>query len=160
MTPALVLLDKLAVSHQVLSYEYDDNAPSFGAEAVEKLGLSADCVFKTLVVATDKNTLAVAVVPVTHQMNLKKVAKALSAQGVSTKKAQMADKLRVQSVTGYVLGGVSPIAQKRALPTLIDVSAADLPMMYVSAGRRGLEIGIAPLDLAKITCAHFYDIVD
>lgn len=160
MTPALVLLDELAVSHQVLSYEHDDNAPSFGAEAVEKLGLSVDRVFKTLVVATDKNTLAVAVVPVTHQMNLKKVAKALSAQGVSTKKVQMADKLRVQSVTGYVLGGVSPIAQKRALPTLIDVSAADLPMMYVSAGRRGLEIGIAPLDLAKITCAHFYDIVD
>ncbi len=160
MTPALRLLDKLAITHQKLSYEHDANAPSFGMEAVEKLGLDANCVFKTLVVATDKNMLAVIVVPVGCQMNLKKAAKALSAQGINTKKVQMADKARVQTVTGYVLGGVSPIAQKRALPTVIDISAKDLPTMYVSAGRRGLEVGMAPKDLAKLTKAHFCDVVD
>lgn len=155
MTPALTLVTKKKISHNVHSYEHDSNASSFGLEAVEKLGLNADQVFKTLVVAIDSKgasdkSLVVAVLPVDQQLNMKAIAKAAGA-----KKAAMADPVKVQSTTGYVLGGVSPLGQKKWLNTFIDASAEELDTMFVSAGKRGLEIELSPQDLAKLTGARF-----
>jgi len=150
MTPAINLLRKHSVPHQIHRYEHDHDAPSYGLEAAEKLGLEVEKVFKTLVVSLDTKQLAVAVLPVNERLNMKQVAKALNA-----KKAEMADPLWVQKSTGYVLGGVSPLGQKKRLPTLIDLSAKDLKEMYVSAGRRGLEISLAPDVLHSLTNASF-----
>lgn len=150
MTPAINLLRKHSVSHQIHRYEHDHDAPSYGLEAAEKLGLDVQQVFKTLVVSLDTKQLAVAVLPVSERLNMKQVAKALNG-----KKAEMADPLWVQKSTGYVLGGVSPLGQKKRLPTVIDLSAKDLQEMYVSAGRRGLEISLAPDVLHALTHASF-----
>ena len=150
MTPAIKLLERGKHAHKVLRYEHDKQAESFGLEAVEKLSLEAPKVFKTLVAELDSGKLVVAVVPVTHQLNLKQLAKAAGA-----KKAQMALPAKVESTTGYVLGGVSPLGQKKALPTFIDESAAQLELIYCSAGKRGLEIELAPQLLASLTRATF-----
>lgn len=155
MTPALTLAKKKNIIHTVHSYEHDPNAASYGLEAVDKLGLNAQHVFKTLVVvvegkgATDKQ-LVVAVLPVAQQLNMKAIAKAAGA-----KKATMADPVKVQRTTGYVLGGVSPLGQKKRLATFIDGSAESLTRMFVSAGKRGLEIELSPQDLAKLTDGRF-----
>ncbi|WP_417584818.1 Cys-tRNA(Pro) deacylase [Nitrincola sp.] len=153
MTPAIDLARKSGVEHQVLSYTHDPQATSYGNEAVEKLNLPADRVFKTLVVSLDGKQLAVAVLPVSSMLNLKLMAKALGG-----KKAEMADKAQVEKVTGYVLGGVSPLGQKKRLKTVIDESACRFDVMYVSAGRRGLEITISPDDLSALTGAVFASI--
>ncbi|MFQ3197497.1 MAG: Cys-tRNA(Pro)/Cys-tRNA(Cys) deacylase [Paraglaciecola sp.] len=150
MTPAINLLIKEKVPHQVLQYEHDTKAPSFGLEASEKLGLVAHLVFKTLVIQLDNLQLCVAILPVNKMLSMKLMAKAGGA-----KKAQMADKAQVERVTGYVLGGVSPLGQKKRLMTFIDVSAQFLPCVYVSAGKRGLEIAIAPQDLSGALVAKF-----
>ncbi|MFT6896866.1 MAG: Cys-tRNA(Pro)/Cys-tRNA(Cys) deacylase [Paraglaciecola sp.] len=150
MTPAIDLLVKQKIPHQVLQYEHDAKAASFGLEASEKLGLAAHLVFKTLVVQLDTEQLCVAILPVDKMLSMKHMAKAGGA-----KKAQMADKAQVERVTGYVLGGVSPLGQKKRLLTFIDVSAKSLPAIYVSAGKRGLEIAIAPLDLSGALVAKF-----
>ncbi len=110
MTPAITLLTKKRIAHSVLKYEHDANAASYGLEAVEKLNLNADTVFKTLVVSTDNNRLAVAVVPVNTKLSEKKMAKALG-----VKKVEMAQANAVMVATGYVLGGVSPLGQKKAV---------------------------------------------
>lgn len=150
MTPAINLLIKQKVAHEVLQYEHDASAESFGLEAAEKLNLAPNLVYKTLVVKLDSQTLCVAILPVERMLSMKLLAKAAGA-----KKAQMADKAEVERVTGYVLGGVSPLGQKKRLMTVIDESAQKLTNMYVSAGKRGLEINLAPQALIQLLSARF-----
>ncbi len=153
MTPATKQLKKHKISFEIHQYHHDSNASSFGIEAVEKLSLNAEQVFKTLVVCTDTDQLAVAIVPVSLKLNLKAIAKALQ-----VKKVKMADAKRVEVSTGYVLGGVSPLGQKKLLSTVIDVSAEQFEQIYVSGGRRGLEIVLAPNDLCQLCKATFANI--
>jgi Cys-tRNA(Pro)/Cys-tRNA(Cys) deacylase len=110
-------------------------------------------VFKTLVVSLDEGKLAVGLVPVSCQHSLKQIAKAAGA-----KKATMADKTLVQRATGYVLGGVSPLGQKKRLPTYIDVTARDFATIFISAGRRGLDIELAPGDLGALLGGEFVEL--
>lgn len=154
MTPAITLLKKRKVAHQVLKYTHEADAPSYGLEASEKLGLDANTVFKTLIAELDSKELVVGLVPVNNKLNIKALAKA-----AGVKKAAMASPERVERSSGYILGGVSPLGQKKTLRTFIDESAASLPAMHVSAGRRGLEIKIAPNDLQQLTCAQFVTLV-
>lgn len=161
MTPAIKIAQQRGLDYKLHEYIHDSSAASFGLEAAEKLGVTAEQVFKTLVVETDAGTLAVALVPVDTTLNFKKMAKALSSNKVlSCKKVQMADPKQVARSTGYVLGGVSPLGQKKRLTTIIDISAKDKPTIYVSAGRRGLEIELPPLQLAETLTALFEDITD
>jgi Cys-tRNA(Pro)/Cys-tRNA(Cys) deacylase len=155
MTPAIKQLKKHKVNFKVHQYQHDVHAKSFGLEAVEKLSLPEKRVFKTLVVETESNALIVAIVPVTHQLSLKILAKVLS-----VKKVKMADAKRVESATGYVLGGVSPLGQKRTLATVIDSSSEHYVTIFVSGGKRGLELELSPKDLALNITATFADIID
>ncbi|MFT5135059.1 MAG: Cys-tRNA(Pro)/Cys-tRNA(Cys) deacylase [Arenicella sp.] len=154
MTPAINLLKQQRISHTIHEYVHDTRVQSYGGEASEKLGIPADRIFKTLVVSVDSLFLAVAILPVEHSLNLKLMAKSLCG-----KKAAMADTAAVQRSTGYVLGGVSPIGQKVRLKTVIDESALNLADIFVSAGRRGLEIELAPTDLSRICDAKFASII-
>ncbi|MDR9468545.1 Cys-tRNA(Pro) deacylase [Marinospirillum sp.] len=153
MTPAIKLLQQKKIAHQVHEYNHDPAAASYGLEAAEKMGVSPEQVFKTLVAAVDGKQLVVAILPVDQQLSLKKIAKA--AKG---KKAAMAAPAQVERTTGYVLGGVSPLGQKKGLPTFIHHSAKALEQVYVSAGKRGLEIQLAPGDLQSLTRAEFAEI--
>jgi Cys-tRNA(Pro)/Cys-tRNA(Cys) deacylase len=153
MTPAINLAKKSGIEFHTHAYKHDPSHPSYGMEAAEKLGIPQERVFKTLVVALDSGQLAVAVVPVSSQLDLKSFAKALK-----VKKVTMADAGKVERSTGYVMGGVSPLGQKRRLLTLIDRSASGFPTIFVSAGRRGLEIELAAEDLAKLLDARFTEI--
>ena len=155
MTPAIQLARKAGIEHSIHEYEHDPGYASYGLEAAEKLGLDPDQVFKTLVVRLDTGRLACAILPVSRQLNMKRMAKAAGA-----KKAEMADAAAVQRSSGYVLGGVSPLGQKKALLTIIDETAAGLTTMYVSAGRRGIDMGIGPADLQHLTRASFAPISD
>lgn len=150
MTPAINAAKKAKIPFTVHDYPHDPSADSYGKEAAEKLGIAEERVFKTLVVELDGKNLAVAVIPVSTQLSMKQIAKAGAA-----KKAAMADKAAVERTTGYVLGGVSPLGQKKRLMTVIDASAQALPTIFVSAGRRGLEIELQPVDLATLTGAVF-----
>lgn len=150
MTPAIDLAKKQGIHYQVHQYQHDATAASYGLEAVEKLNLNPEQVFKTLVVQLDNKQLAVAVLPVSHQLSMKNIAKALGA-----KKAEMANAQDVMRSTGYVLGGVSPLGQKKRLPTVIDSSAQQFNSIFVSAGKRGLEIELAASDLAQLLGASF-----
>ena len=149
MTPAIIMAEKHKVVFQVHQYKHDKKHTSYGLEAAEKMNVQPELVFKTLVVEVDKQ-LVVAVLPVTEQLNLKAVANALKA-----KKAHMADKNDVLRSTGYVLGGVSPLGQKKRLTTLIDNTAQLHDTIYVSAGKRGLEIQLPAQDLANMLSAQF-----
>lgn len=153
MTPALDLLKKVRAEHWMHSYEHDPKAASYGLEAAEKLGLDPAQVFKTLLAATEKAELLVAVVPVAGTLDLKALAQAAGA-----KKCEMADPAAAQRATGYLLGGISPLGQKKRLRTFIDQSARPLASLFVSAGRRGLEVELAPAVLAEHTHAQFADI--
>lgn len=153
MTPAIQSAKKAKIKFQIHQYVHDPASRSYGEEAAEQLDISPDRVFKTLVVQLDSRDLAVSVIPVDRQLDLKAFAKALGA-----KKAKMADKKDVERSTGYVLGGVSPIGQKKRLPTRIDQSAEQFETIYISAGRRGLEIELAPQDLAALTGGKFESI--
>ena len=150
MTPAIDLAKKQGIPYQVHQYQHDASAASYGLEAAEKLGLSPQQVFKTLVVQLDNKQLAVAVLPVSNQLSMKIIAKALGA-----KKAEMANAQDVMRSTGYVLGGVSPLGQKKRLPTVIDSSAQQFNSIFISAGKRGLEIEVAATDLAELLGASF-----
>ena len=153
MTPATNQLKQKKVPFKTLQYQHDANASSFGMEAVEKLSLDAKQVFKTLVVCCDTDQLAVAIVPVSLKLNLKAIAKMLK-----VKKVKMADAKRVEASTGYVLGGVSPLGQKKWLPTVIDNSAEKFELIYVSGGKRGLEIELSSKDLGLLCRAIFANI--
>jgi len=149
VTPAVEAARKAGIAFDLLEYEHDPSQTSFGLEAVEVLGLPGEQVFKTLVAEVD-GKLAVGVVPVTAQLDLKALASA-----VGGRKAAMAAADAAQRATGYVLGGISPLGQKRRLPAVVDESAQAFERGYVSAGRRGLEIALAPADLVALAGATF-----
>jgi Cys-tRNA(Pro)/Cys-tRNA(Cys) deacylase len=145
MTPGINAARKAKIAHKVHEYVHDPASESYGLEAAEKLSVPEARVFKTLVVSLDSRELAVGVIPVSSMLSMKRMAKAAGA-----KKASMADRADVERSTGYVLGGVSPLGQKKRLKTIIDSSASQHPTIYVSAGRRGLEIELSPADLVRL----------
>jgi Cys-tRNA(Pro)/Cys-tRNA(Cys) deacylase len=149
VTPAVRTVERAGVRHRVLAYTHDPAAPAFGLEAAVALGLAPAHVFKTLVARVEgvarAGGLAVALVPADRQLDLKALAHALGA-----KRADMADPSAAERATGYVVGGISPLGQKRALPTVLDASALGLAELFVSGGRRGLEIALAPGDLLRL----------
>lgn len=147
-TPATLALTRAGIPHTVHPYEHDPAAASYGLEAAEALGLDPAQVFKTLLAQAD-GRLVVGVVPVTGQLDLKALAAAVGA-----KKATMADPGDAERVTGYVVGGISPIGQKRRLDTVVDDSALEHETVYVSGGRRGLDLGLAPNDLIRVCAAR------
>jgi Cys-tRNA(Pro)/Cys-tRNA(Cys) deacylase len=155
-TPAIAALVAAGVPHDVLRYHHDPRAESFGAEAADELaataGVVAAQVFKTLVIAVP-NGLAVAVLPVTSQLSLKSAAAAL---GVP--RAAMAEPAAAQRTTGYVVGGISPLGQRKALPTVVDDSALAWEKVLCSAGKRGWDVALAPADLVRLTRAVTADI--
>ncbi len=155
MTPAINLAKKKKIAHTIHQYEHDPSHSSYGLEAAEALGQDPKTVFKTLLFCLngEEKNLAVAVIPVDQKLNLKLAAKAANA-----KKAEMANPDIAQKITGYVVGGISPLGQKKALPTFIHLSGQVLPTLCVSAGKRGLEIELAPQDLAQLTRAVFVDL--
>ena len=150
MTPAINEAKKQKIQYKVHQYTHNPGHSSYGLEAAESLDLDAARVFKTLVVQLDNGTLTVGIVPVSSKLNMKQVAKAAGG-----KKAAMADAALVERSTGYVLGGVSPLGQKKRLSTIIDSSASDHKTVFVSGGRRGLEIELSPDDLCRLTSASF-----
>jgi len=146
MTPGIITAKKNKTPHKVHDYHHDESAESYGLEAAEKMGVPKERVFKTLVVSLDNKELAVGVISVSSMLSMKLIAKAAGA-----KKATMANKSDVERSTGYVLGGVSPLGQKKRLKTIIDSSAVNYTTVYVSAGRRGLEIELSPDNLLILT---------
>jgi Cys-tRNA(Pro)/Cys-tRNA(Cys) deacylase len=151
-TPATTLLTKSGIDFVVHEYQHDPNAASFGLEAATKLGIEPERVFKTLIAAVDTG-FAVAIVPVNQQVSLKALSRALNA-----KKATMADPSQASRMSGYVVGGISPLGQKKLLPTIIDESAQLFDRILVSGGRRGFDIELSPTDLANLLSAKFFDI--
>ena len=146
MTPAVAVAKKAGIRYQIHEYSHDSQASSYGEETCDLLGLSPKQVFKTLVVSTGAKTeLAVAIIPVSHQLNLKTVAKSLG-----VKKVAMAIPAEAEKATGYILGGISPLGQKKRLPFIVDDSVRYFDTIYVSAGRRGLEIELKPDDLIQL----------
>lgn len=146
-TPALQLLDRLGIEHVAHSYDHDPAETNFGDEAARKLAVTPERVFKTLVASID-GQLTVGVVPVTGMLDLKALAKA-----VGGKRAELADTTVAERKTGYVVGGISPLGQKTALPTVIDESAFSHPTVFVSGGRRGLDLELSADDLQRATGA-------
>jgi Cys-tRNA(Pro)/Cys-tRNA(Cys) deacylase len=146
-TPATVALTRAGAPFQLRPYDHDASATSYGEEAATALGLSADRVFKTLLARVDER-LVVAVVPVSGSLDLKALAAAMGG-----KRAAMAEPADAERATGYVVGGISPLGTRTALPTAIDESVSDDAVVYVSAGRRGLQVSLAPADLVRLTRA-------
>jgi len=143
MTPAVVAAERAGIRFTLHEYEHDPRTESYGLEAAEKTGVEPARVFKTLVVAQD-GALSVAIVPVAAQLDLRALGK----------RAALADRTTAERATGYVLGGISPLGQRKRLPTLLDESALEFSTIYVSAGRRGLEIELDPADLVGLTDAR------
>ena len=151
-TPATVALTRAGVEFTLHPYEHDPRAASYGLEAAQALGVEPDRVFKTLMASAD-GRLVVAVVPVSGQLDLKALARALDAS-----KAAMADVREAERATGYVAGGISPVGQKRPHPTVVDESALLFETVFVSAGRRGLDLELTPRDLLEVTGARLADL--
>lgn len=148
-TPAMVALNRAGIPYRVVTFEHDPSVTNFGAEAAAALDFPAEGILKTLLVDTERG-LAVGIVPVTGNLGLKDIATALG-----VKKARIADPAVAERTTGYIVGGISPIGQKKALPTVIDSSVEGLPEVLVSGGRRGTDIALAPADLARATSGTF-----
>jgi Cys-tRNA(Pro)/Cys-tRNA(Cys) deacylase len=146
-TPATAALTAAGVAFTLRSYEHDPAATSYGLEAAHALRAPPARVFKTLLASAD-GRLVVAVVPVSGQLDLKALAAAVGAKRVELAEARLAER-----TTGYVVGGISPLGQRRALPTVVDSSALEHPSVLVSGGRRGLDIELAPADLIRLTAA-------
>ncbi|WP_028471353.1 Cys-tRNA(Pro) deacylase [Neptunomonas japonica] len=155
MTPAINIVKKAQVFYKLHEYQHNPSSSSYGEEAAELLNQDSAQVFKTLLVAVegDQKKLAVAVVPVSGQLNIKAMATALK-----VKKVVMAEVAAAERITGYIAGGISPLGQKRVLPTVIDESANSYESIFMSAGRRGLEIEMSAGDLAILTSARFANI--
>ncbi|MBM9519602.1 Cys-tRNA(Pro) deacylase [Desulforhopalus vacuolatus] len=153
MTPAVKTAQKKKIKYTLHEYQHDASTDSYGMEAAEKLGVAPERVFKTLVVSLDKKSLAVCIIPVNAMLSMKKAAKAAGA-----KKAAMAKPDEVQRSTGYVLGGVSPLGQKKRLPTFLDISAQVAETVFVSAGRRGMDLELKPQALLEATGGSFADL--
>jgi Cys-tRNA(Pro)/Cys-tRNA(Cys) deacylase len=151
-TPATNLLTSKGVVFKAHEYSHDPNSTSFGLEAAEKLGVDPNRVFKTLIANVDES-FAVAIVPVNQQVSLKSLARTLGA-----KRAVMADPAAAARLTGYVVGGISPLGQKRLLSTVMDQSANEFETILVSGGRRGFDIELSPQDLAQLLSAVFAEI--
>ncbi len=152
MTPAVVALTQAGIAHTLHEYDHDPRATSYGLEAADALGLDPDQVFKTLLADLD-GSLVVAVVPVSTKLDLKALARALGGS-----RASMADPMAAERATGYVTGGMSPVGQRKTHRTVVDETAELYDVVYVSAGRRGLDVGIAPADLVEVTGAIVADI--
>lgn len=146
-TPATVALTAAGVDFTLHAYEHDPRAASYGLEAAEALGVEPGRVLKTLLASLD-GALVVGIVPVDGQLDLKALARALGGS-----KAVMADVAAAERATGYVAGGISPIGQRRAHPTVVDASATGWPTVFVSGGRRGLDVELSPADLIAVTAA-------
>ncbi len=144
-TPATIALTKAAIAFTLHAYAHDPRAGSYGGVAARELGLDPRRLYKTLMATVD-GQLTVAVVPVSGQLDLKALARALGAS-----RAQLADPATAERATGYVVGGISPMGQRRTHPTVVDESALTWPTIHVSAGRRGLDLEVAPADLVRIT---------
>ena len=144
-TPATVALTRAGIDFTLHPYEHDPRAESYGIEAAAALGVEPNRVFKTLMASLD-GKLVVGVVPVTEHLDLKALARALGGS-----KARMAEVTVAERATGYVVGGISPVGQKRAHPTVVDESAAAYDSIFVSGGRRGLDIELSPADLVAVT---------
>lgn len=148
MTPAIRLLQREQVPFTEHPYAHDADAESYGEEAAEKLGIDAGRVFKTLVCQAEGVGLVMVLVPSSGRLDLKALARALG-----VKKIDLADPLVAERTTGYVVGGISPLGGRKRLPVVIDASIETLESVYVSAGRRGLQVELAPGDLARLTAA-------
>jgi Cys-tRNA(Pro)/Cys-tRNA(Cys) deacylase len=146
-TPATALLTGQKIAHTLHPYDVSPDAANYGALVAQALGVGAERVFKTLVAEVD-GSLVVAVVPVTGDLDLKALA-----QAAGGKRAALADRAAAERSSGYVRGGISPLGQRKRLPTVVDDSAKGLDVMYVSAGRRGLQVALAPTDLIRLTDA-------
>ncbi len=151
MTPAIDAARKAGIHFKVHEYPHDPNAPSYGEEAADALGLEHEQVFKTLIAVAEGNPaqLIVAVVPVPRRLDFKALASCVGA-----KRMKMAEGADAERATGYVVGGISPLGQRKRLPLVLDASALRYEVIYVSAGRRGLEIELAPGDLVRLTGAR------
>lgn len=155
MTPAVNCAKKAKICFSLHEYAHNPLAPSYGEEAAQLLNQDPNRVFKTLLVAIegDQKKLAVAVVPVSGQLNLKQMANALD-----VKKVVMAEPAAAERITGYLVGGISPLGQKKRLPTVIDSSANQFETIFISAGKRGLEIELSAHDLSQLVNGQFAEI--
>ena len=155
MTPAIILLKENKIEYTILEYEHNPKEYSFGDEAVELLNLDKNIVFKTLILVSDESQKhIIAIIPVSNMLNIKKLAKTLK-----LKKISMMDIKKAENITGYIKGAISPISQKKKGITVIDNSACNFDKIYISGGKRGLEIGINVNDLIAICDATSTDLV-